>query len=229
MDANMNQITSSSHDEIFLLLPWYVNSTLDADEHTIVSSHIAECAICRQEVEYLTRVDSVVKEQDDVHAIAQNGFARMMHRIDQDDADTAQIQSSDATISEKLSSWWKSDWFGIRGLGIAIPAMLVIAVAGKFLWPTPLPDDPAYQTLSSENPTSNESMQFKVTLVENAESVLLQNYFREIWGTTAIIKKTPDGGYSFELPPDASPVEITQLLNQLKSSENIKSVELGVD
>jgi len=44
------------HDELDLLLPWYVNGTLETDEHAKVERHLADCAACQASVELLSQV-----------------------------------------------------------------------------------------------------------------------------------------------------------------------------
>ncbi len=36
----------SSHKEVFALLPWYVNGSLDSNEMIFVEDHLAQCVIC---------------------------------------------------------------------------------------------------------------------------------------------------------------------------------------
>ncbi len=48
------------HDEIDLLLPWYVNDTLDATEHDRVAKHVVSCAKCQESVSLLTDVQAAV-------------------------------------------------------------------------------------------------------------------------------------------------------------------------
>jgi hypothetical protein len=48
------------HDAIDLLLPWYVNDTLNPDEHERVSRHVATCAECRENVSLLAKVQAAV-------------------------------------------------------------------------------------------------------------------------------------------------------------------------
>ena len=48
------------HDEIDLLLPWYVNETLDQAEHNGVAQHVATCTECQDNVALLTDVQAAV-------------------------------------------------------------------------------------------------------------------------------------------------------------------------
>lgn len=48
------------HDEIDLLLPWYVNDTLEPAEHDRVTRHLTTCAECRENVSLLAKVQAAV-------------------------------------------------------------------------------------------------------------------------------------------------------------------------
>ena len=48
------------HDEIDLLLPWYVNDTLEPAEHDRVTRHVTSCAECRESVSLLAEIQAAV-------------------------------------------------------------------------------------------------------------------------------------------------------------------------
>ena len=48
------------HDEIDLLLPWYVNDTLEPAEHDRVARHVAICAECQESVSLLAEIQTAV-------------------------------------------------------------------------------------------------------------------------------------------------------------------------
>ncbi|MEO0998918.1 MAG: zf-HC2 domain-containing protein [Pseudomonadota bacterium] len=48
----------NDHDELAPKLPWFVNRTLDADEHAKVERHIEDCAECRDELALLALVQT---------------------------------------------------------------------------------------------------------------------------------------------------------------------------
>ncbi len=53
MSGRVVRLDPATHKVVDTLLPWFVNGTLDADERTLVERHLAECARCRQEAEWL--------------------------------------------------------------------------------------------------------------------------------------------------------------------------------
>ena len=48
------------HEEIDLLLPWYVNHTLEPAEHDRVTRHVTTCAECRESVSLLAEIQAAV-------------------------------------------------------------------------------------------------------------------------------------------------------------------------
>ena len=53
MSGRVVRLDPAAHKVADALLPWFVNGTLDADERTLVEQHLAECARCRDEAEWL--------------------------------------------------------------------------------------------------------------------------------------------------------------------------------
>jgi len=53
MSGRVVRLDPATHKVVDTLLPWFVNGTLDADEHALVERHLVECARCRQEIEWL--------------------------------------------------------------------------------------------------------------------------------------------------------------------------------
>jgi hypothetical protein len=79
-DANPNPY--SRHDEIVLLLPWFVNKTLDDAETKAVEHHLKVCLVCNREIAKLQRLSLAVKQADAPEASsAQASFSRLQARI----------------------------------------------------------------------------------------------------------------------------------------------------
>lgn len=50
--ADIFPLRASEHETVLQLLPWYVNGTLSKSESGRVEAHLAECAECRDELEF---------------------------------------------------------------------------------------------------------------------------------------------------------------------------------
>jgi len=63
-NKNVNDI-KASHEEVALLLPWYLNGTLEPKEHRKVENYLAVCSECRLEMEELKIIQSAVIESNE--------------------------------------------------------------------------------------------------------------------------------------------------------------------
>lgn len=70
------------HENVWLLLPWYANGTLDATERRLVEGHLAGCPACRDEAARCSTVAAALREGEETapspHPIQ---LARLMERI----------------------------------------------------------------------------------------------------------------------------------------------------
>ncbi len=55
----------NSHEEIKLLLPWYLSGKLGADELETVKRHLSECDDCAGEIEELSFMGAAITEPDE--------------------------------------------------------------------------------------------------------------------------------------------------------------------
>ena len=69
------------HDAIDLLLPWYVNDTLEPAEHDRISIHVAICAECRENVSLLAEVQSAVVRNEATPIVPQPRVDALLESI----------------------------------------------------------------------------------------------------------------------------------------------------
>lgn len=74
------------HDEIDLLLPWFVNETLDPAEHDRVAAHLAACSICQENVALLTDVQAAVVRHKATPIVPQPRINELMDAISTKDS-----------------------------------------------------------------------------------------------------------------------------------------------
>ena len=71
------------HEELELLLPWYVNGTLEAAERAALDDHLAGCARCRAELAREEGLVAVLRAAEDVAPAPHPAqLARLMGRLD---------------------------------------------------------------------------------------------------------------------------------------------------
>jgi hypothetical protein len=76
--SNVSHLGGDIHQQVQILLPWYVNDTLDEIETETVEVHLAECAECRRDLEGEKKlgVESSLASMD-----VDQGWAAMRERI----------------------------------------------------------------------------------------------------------------------------------------------------
>ncbi len=106
-------------ENLDLLLPWYVNGTLEAEERRAVEAYLEESAHARDEVELLRQLRQQVKEQEFENSPGELGLQRLKREIKQDAAQ--QKGSADRMTGKVLTvaSFWRP---------LAIAACLAIVV-----------------------------------------------------------------------------------------------------
>lgn len=79
---NTHAIASGSvHDEVALLLPWYINGTLDGSQKALVEGHVRNCIACRRELAIEDRTLEAFCTESPLDQSAHVGFQRLHDRI----------------------------------------------------------------------------------------------------------------------------------------------------
>src|SRR5512137_2739014 len=77
----MNRHTSSQHQRILLLLPWYLNQSLEQDERQQVKSHLRNCILCNRELAVLRKLAAAMKQSSDLDVAAAASFAGLRTKL----------------------------------------------------------------------------------------------------------------------------------------------------
>lgn len=145
--ADIIRLARTPHDEAQLLLPWYVNGTLDPDAAAMVESHLAACADCRREAE-AERI--LCRDVAELPVAAEQDWVAPSTRPDRRPVHTAPF----AFLRRRVSLGW-----ALTGQ-LATAAALVLAL----LTPSALqpPPDAPYRALGSpvEHPAGNAIIVF---------------------------------------------------------------------
>ena len=230
-----------SHEELNLLLPWYLNGTLDAEEKEIVTKHLSDCSLCHMEMEELKLLRTTIVEANE----AQNEMLsvpvermemKIMDRIDSFEESTHQ-ETQRVPIAESESIWSK-----VQGLfdGIAMPSLSPVGMAALFviqfaiilgLASTLLFNEPEYEVLS----VNTQSVQdlgptIMISFQGSATEKEIRTLLSSIEGT--IIDGPKAGGlYVIELPKElASQNNLENEIEKLKSNTDVvKNVFKGAN
>jgi hypothetical protein len=130
--------TYHDHDEIWLLLPWYVNGSLDAAEHERVKTHARVCLLCRREIADQSLLAKRLQHEPRVEISAKPSFDRLMARIQSEQAAPQAPKPMARPAAKPQASPW-SDWFNGLLLGwntprfAAVGASLLLLLAAPYL------------------------------------------------------------------------------------------------
>jgi anti-sigma factor RsiW len=152
LKARILPLETAEHSHVELMLPWYVNETLDTPEREQVEAHIGHCERCQADVAFQTRLrglSGMLPVPNDVAL----GWNAIRGRIGQKTAAAAHKVNA----SHRLR-WWQLAW-GIQG---TLNVGLAIALAAVALRPEP------YRTLGTGPSTAaaNALVVFKPTTTE---------------------------------------------------------------
>lgn len=81
MTTSRSSSPHMGHKEVWSLLPWYVNGTLNGPELDRVRQHIDVCVTCRKELEIQHRLAEAVRNSNLVSLSSKVAFLRLRERI----------------------------------------------------------------------------------------------------------------------------------------------------
>ncbi len=226
---------NTTHEEISLLLPWYLNGTLDTEEKALVTEHIHECEECSSEIIGLEVIREAVMETNElvdkeISAEFENMEESIMQRIEETDTDVSYARD------EETETIWSSikNLMPAISLPTAIPAGamaillvqfgLIALLAGKLYFGTP-EETNDYKVLSGDTElVQTAGPKLLVVFQEDASIEAIGEVLEEIRGK--IVDGPKAGGlYVIELEPDEQAADTIQELSA--NTEIIKSATEG--
>ncbi|HIP79917.1 MAG TPA: hypothetical protein EYH07_15815, partial [Kiloniellaceae bacterium] len=92
-------------EDLDLLLPWYVNGTLSAEEQQAVEAYLETNAHARDEVALLSAMRQQVKEESIENSPGELGLKRLRREISLSEQQAPAPAESGKVVS--ISSWWR--------------------------------------------------------------------------------------------------------------------------
>jgi anti-sigma factor RsiW len=187
-----------------MLLPWYLNGTLEQPEHQQVATHLARCSRCRTELEELAGLRQQVRQvyASEASVPARAFQATMAHVNQRASSATASTQHRASPMEDAMPISWLSslDHF-FRSLFQPqwVPTLavaLIVAQFGFLYWTLARPAGPEQITTRTvAPPTARIRVLFKDTVTEQQ----VRSAIQEIRGRI-VDGPTPDGAYVVEVP-----------------------------
>lgn len=229
----MNQQTSTTadaHQEIQLLLPWYLNQSLEQDEQRQVETHVAHCLLCRHELVSLGKLAKAVTFASDLDLASEASLAGLHAKLQ---ARTAGRFPAAPPIKPSLIGRFGnyasqrsrltrlSSHPGTRFAVAASLFLTVITLTVGFVQ-SPAPAD--YYTLSAEKPElpagANLRVVFSKTLPDSdIDTMLAPIHGQRIDGPNNV------GAFTVRIKPYSDNQDLQNALTYLRSRQDVVLAE----
>lgn len=157
----------SDHQDIYPLLPWYVNDSISGSERLRVNAHLERCLTCRIEIKQLQQLSNQVIRSNQDELSGHPAFARLKSQITHHPATKASVQQ----------------WLAQRILHIehtmlkpgilTIATVIIVTLSWYSFNHQPTTDmslKPGYHTLSSQTADLTHSSDIRVVFSDNTRA-----------------------------------------------------------
>ena len=176
----------TSHDEIWELIPWYVNGSLPPAEADAVRRYSSGCEICAAEIERQRLLAEGVANLEPAEAPPSHGWESLRARIEADERARAP--------SGRLRRWFPSLQVGF-GLAGTLAAVLLVSV---LVMP---PSDNGFETFTDGKERGAQTIKFQT--VPGVEREALDRVLAS-QGLTLVAEPSETGVYTATAPAGAN-------------------------
>jgi hypothetical protein len=192
----------AAHKVADVLLPWLVNGTLEGEELAFVQQHVATCARCQREVEWLREFHAAcVVGESEPNASTSAAFRSLRHKLD--------ARPKERTIVSR-SNRWRLERSWTRWV-IAAQLAVIVVLGGTVIVAD---DSPAvYRTLSSKSAGVATTGSLVVVFDPTTTEADLRRMLRDI-GARLIDGPTRTNAYVLEVPETRREQAVRVLRNE---------------
>jgi Putative zinc-finger len=228
MDKSMQpEVSEEMHVQFFTLLPAYVNGTLADAEYQRVKKHLVQCIACKQEVETLQKLETVIQHQGS-KTDWQPGPVHLQSIFDKIDA------IEQPREDEKPVSIWQT----IRnGLGVFVnsPAALrwtvvsqsalVVVLSVVIVVSMPNNTTPVnFQTFSSEiTPANANNPHIRIVFSETMQLSELSSLLTDV---SATLVEGPSSRGVFTIKLNSNHTDLAKTLGMLRENKHVDFAEV---
>lgn len=225
MKANTSS-SADSHANLILLLPWYVNNTLETSEHRQVEQHLRTCLICRRELIALRKLATEVKQATDLEVAAEASFAGLQAKLQKKPAmpvNTVVAFNAKPDLSETTKN--KSRLLALSGIsfkGWAIAASLLLVATLPLMMQNQQLDSSiaSYYTLSAAKSEVAHHNQVRVVFSKHLADKDIEALLNKIHATK-IDGPNSVGAYTLSFTAADQQNNLTDNVALLRSQEGV--------
>lgn len=205
---NMNEDTLQSadqHQQISLLLPWYLNKSLALTERQQVETHIRDCMVCRRELAHLDKLAAMIKQAPDLDVAAKVSFDKLRAKWQTDRQPIESLGGTQPDLCfekciDRLSGNTapRRPFLGMQGIRLAIPVSVLLAIAPFAMQYGRSPTAKDYHTLSDAKPESVAGIHLSVVFSKPMAETEINALLAKIHGER-VAGPNSDGAYTVRL------------------------------
>lgn len=193
------------HDDVELLLPWYVNGTLSDSERNRVVRHIEQCRACRNDVELLEIMSQTAQQSPAIPIVAEPKTDQLFEKID-----------------GTASAYWRHRM--IRVTAIAASLALVAWWSLQYLSDEPAPA--TFETATSADGPGQTDYVLSIYFQPDTADTDRVRVMRLI-KASAVSREGNDSNYRVTVSlPASSLEELQRFTSDVESLPNVRSVEV---
>jgi len=222
MTLDFNSQLEDTHMQVWDLLPWYVNGTLDENEQRLVKAHLLHCRRCHTE---LSRCQNTVRA---VHRDREQSWQQKPDQLDRLFQQIDQLESVNSSTGQsgrngfrlhfsRLYEWLEGN-LSLPRWSLAVPAALAMALTAVLVFQSAPRESAVYGTLTSPGAALDVQQQ-RLQIIFSPDSTtseitrLLQSLDVE---ARIIDGPTEQGRFTVAITADQS-VELGKLASSLQS------------
>ncbi len=223
---NTQQNTAySNHDEIWMLLPWYANGSLEGFERERVKAHAGVCLICRKELAAQALLAKQLEHTPRVEISSKPSFERLMSRIrEEEKVERMEANRVSQAKTNQKFNWkqWFDAYFTPQRLTAAFATGLLVIAIPFLLNAIQTTGGMTYHTVA--NPKSLDRFSHNDITVIFADKVAKEEIISLVGSVHASIVDgpSPSGAYTVRISGDSNDGgAISQTLSQLRRSKAV--------
>jgi hypothetical protein len=209
------------HPDVWELLPWYVNATLEGPELERVAARVSSCPSCQAELGRCRELAAAIRAQPEPAWAASPERLLRAH---------AQIHAAEGASRWRSLLGEISRWFGLTPprirWALAVETALVVLLVVAVTWQAMTPSRSLYRTLSSETPGSSaQAGDLRVVFSANMTEQELRELLMRV-DAHIVDGPSPMGVYTLRLTSATSAEDRTPIaLETLRMSPHVALAE----
>lgn len=229
-----NTLSYSDHQELSVLLPWYVNKTLQGAELKAVENHLTVCLICKREVIQLQKLAQVIVNSGAVDPAEHASFSRLKKRLHNGQPlnlpalpkQDISLQNNAGNVKPINIASKKKVWLNtaVSRPALAMAAALLLSLS--VLMPRYIQNDPQFgsnfRTLSSDaQPQAMKANEIRVVFAESVNQQQKDQILAQVHGQIIGNNPTPQGVYTVRLEKDITANHLIDMVDLLRKDRNV--------